>query len=307
MRVISWDVGIKNLAYCVLEYEPNEEPVIIDWDLINLGKEEEYHNIVCSGCLANGNHCQKTATYYLITPDGDCTGYCSLHKSQSNEIWSAVDTENLFKKTNSGGNCDYVGNNKKKCCKDSKYSYNDDSEYYCSLHYRSVLAKKIKQFSVTEIKNKSLQKQPTFDIQVRLIDKMNELLEHFVMMNITEVVIENQPSLKNPKMKAIASTLFDYFLIRGYMSHDNGLKIKHLRFFSPSNKLKVDKDNTLFVFKKSSKKEKYKLTKQLSIKYTNQLLESHPDQLEYLSLFKKKDDLCDAYLQGRYYLEYVRK
>ena len=33
-------------------------------------------------------------------------------------------------------------------------------------------------------------------------------------------LIENQPTLRNPKMKAISSTIYDYYLIRGIFDKD---------------------------------------------------------------------------------------
>ena len=113
--------------------------------------------------------------------------------------------------------------------------------------------------------------------------------------------------MKNPKMKAIASTLFDYFMIRGYVDKVHQLDIQLVRFMCPSNKLKVNNDNTIEVFKANkNEKQKYKLTKALGIQYTKQLLNSDEEQLDYLDLYKKKDDICDAYLQGRYYLECIK-
>ena len=35
MKVLSWDVGIINLAYCMIEYK-DDEWTIIDWGKINL-------------------------------------------------------------------------------------------------------------------------------------------------------------------------------------------------------------------------------------------------------------------------------
>jgi len=55
------------------------------------------------------------------------------------------------------------------------------------------------------------------------------------------------------------------------------------------------------------KKSKYKLTKELSVQYTKQLLSNDAVSLQVLDLHAKQDDLCDSYLQGRYYLEHVRK
>ena len=52
------------------------------------------------------------------------------------------------------------------------------------------------------------------------IDELNydliktlESYKQFIDVDI--VIIENQPTLKNPKMKAISSALYNYFLIRG--------------------------------------------------------------------------------------------
>ncbi|AGF85389.1 junction resolvase [Moumouvirus goulette] len=152
-----------------------------------------------------------------------------------------------------------------------------------------------------------VKKFPTSQLQLNLVKKLDELSEHFAKLKIQEVIIENQPSQKNPKMKSIANTLFDYFMIRGYIDKIHDMNIQLVKFMCPSNKLKVNNDNTLEVFKanKDSKK-KYKLTKNLSIEYTRKLLSNDKDQLDYLSLHQKEDDMCDAYLQGRYYLEFIR-
>ena len=44
MRLLSWDVGIINLSYCLIEYDnsdkSNPEGKIIDWDIINLTDRE---------------------------------------------------------------------------------------------------------------------------------------------------------------------------------------------------------------------------------------------------------------------------
>jgi len=103
-------------------------------------------------------------------------------------------------------------------------------------------------------------------------------------------------------MKSIACTLFDYFMIRCYV--DRKININLIKFIRPSNKLMVNNKNTLEVFKQNKDKSKvYKLTKQLGIQYTKQLLSDDSEQIKYLELFKKKDDLCDAYLQGVHYLK----
>ena len=120
-----------------------------------------------------------------------------------------------------------------------------------------------------------------------------------IKYNVKEAIIENQPAKKNANMKTIANSLYMIFRLRGL--HDNHYKLNDVKFICPSNKLKIDNDNTIQVLKGAENK-KYKLTKQLGIKYTRNLLSSQPQWLEHLDKYKKKDDLCDAYLQGLYYI-----
>ena len=199
--------------------------------------------------------------------------------------------------------CDQHHNQKKNNSNNS----NNSKYYYCTSHYKSELHKKIKEFSPQPIKNLIVKKYPTAQLQLNLVKKLDALSEHFAKLHIEEVVIENQPSQKNPKMKSISNTLFDYFMIRGYVDKIHEMDIQLVRFMCPSNKLKVNNNNTIEVFKANKDdKKKYKLTKSLGIQYTKQLLDDDTEQLEYLNLYKKKDDICDAYLQGRYYLEFIK-
>ena len=40
MRYLSWDIGIKNLSYCLLEKNENNYK-IINWEIINLSEKTE--------------------------------------------------------------------------------------------------------------------------------------------------------------------------------------------------------------------------------------------------------------------------
>ena len=67
---------------------------------------------------------------------------------------------------------------------------------------------------------------------------LNELdkKKHFLECSI--VLIENQPTLKNPKMKAISSTIYDYFLIRGIVDKQlNNSKMEKFEKKSPLVKI----------------------------------------------------------------------
>jgi hypothetical protein len=69
-KIVSWDVGIKNLSYCIMSYDKNIEDgskfPIYKWDIIDISEFEdacEVVVIVCSHTNKKGKKCNKTATY----------------------------------------------------------------------------------------------------------------------------------------------------------------------------------------------------------------------------------------------------
>ena len=65
MKYLSFDVGIKNLAYCSL----NEDKKILDWGIINLNKDPK-----CQCGLQKV--CSKTATYQVTDIENNEVKYC---------------------------------------------------------------------------------------------------------------------------------------------------------------------------------------------------------------------------------------
>ena len=133
------------------------------------------------------------------------------------------------------------------------------------------------------------------------------LQDEFLEENITEVLLENQPVLKNPVMKSIQILIMGFFK---YESIILGREIKLIKLINASNKLKLGKK--LIQFNESEDilkiKTKYNRNKKLAILYTNYFLEKelYSDYNKYNTLFnehKKKDDLSDAFLQGLYYIK----
>ena len=330
MRIISWDVGVINLAYCILDRsdKTGSKTKILDWCKINLIENEQI-KLKCSGKKmtkknSKSDKCEKNASFYLkrikkkyqtedTNVNTNIRGFCKCHLPQHNKYWSEDLTRGLFSESNKADKiCDHVKNTGDVCGKKAKYVFNNDNDgkkqHFCTAHYRPLLARKIKEYNPQPIKNLSVSKYKTSDLQLALIKKLDSIIEHFSSFKIEEIIIENQPSFKNPKMKSIANTLFDYFLIRGLVDGEYFPDLKSVKFICPSNKLKVNKHNTIEVFKANkNNKKKYKLTKQLGIKYTKKLLKNDDKNLSYLNSCKKQDDICDAYLQGMYYLQVVRK
>jgi hypothetical protein len=127
------------------------------------------------------------------------------------------------------------------------------------------------------------------------------------LLNVDIVVIENQPSLKNPQMKSIQMILYSYFLILGKVignQQNNSGYIEKIDFCSASNKLKIATEGDikqLIKAKKTDDTKAYKLTKSLGIKYCLELIQHLPIYVKHFNSHKKKDDLADSFLQGAYF------
>ena len=180
--------------------------------------------------------------------------------------------------------------------------------------------------------------------------KLHELPQ---LLDVDIVVIENQPSLKNPQMKSIQMILYSYFLILGKII-GNGEKsnsyINTIDFCSASNKLKIyngpeiilktrtprkknnnvlideskqsndyenDHQNEQFIEepliedapkKKKGSSLKYSDKKKLAIEHAKYFIEKiSPVHKDFFENNKKRDDLADSFLQGLYYLDNIKK
>jgi hypothetical protein len=319
MIILSWDVGITHLAYCIMEgkydnhgdNDKNQHDIkILDWDTIDLLQNDKTKQISCCGKLKPKRknlmvkNCDKKAKYCQNLLTGETIGFCKTHLKQHETYWSVADTNALFTKLDKKTEfkCQYVSRTDEICGKNAHMGHGD--KHYCNSHGKIILKNTIKELSPQLIKKTTVNDFSTSEIQFKLVTKLNKLLEHFTKLGVKGVIIENQPN-KNGQMKSIACTLYDYFLIKCVI--DKEMDINFVTYYSASNKLQIDKKNTEKVLKNvKNDKERYELTKGLGILYTRKFLENDNDDvnLKFLELYdEKKDDLCDSYLQGRYYLE----
>jgi hypothetical protein len=309
--IISWDVGVINLAFCIIMQRViNGEYIdkIMDWGIINL-IEDERINLTCCGKMKNGNVCGKKASRVQSTPKKSY-GFCKMHLSQATKYWSNTKTRRLFKMIENSSDCvcDYTMRSGSKCKSKAKFC-DLHGKKYCTAHHKTTLNKLLKEYSPQIIRNTIVKKISTLQLQLTLINKLDQMINTFIMYDVTEVVIENQPANLNPKMKAIAGTLQNYFLLRGIKDHTKDFMLDNVCFMNACNKLKVNEKNTIENFRGNVDGKKYKITKALGVKYTKQLLKKDDDDgmwAAYLATFKKQDDLCDCYLQAKYYLYYKR-
>ena len=294
-RICSWDVGIKNLAYCILEFDIDNYK-IIKWDIINLVKNNSH---MCSGKFKNGKDCNKKASFYAFNGNNNIY-FCGTHKKKYKPFEDNWEKNkfNLIKKEESINNkCEYLLPKKKIICnKNSKYKSED--HYYCSAHCRLLINRIKKERSINKIKRKKCTSEDMIFLAKTMYNELDKIKE---LLDVKDVLIENQPGLKHPTMKTISSLLYAYFVMRGIIDKDGkNDQLNNVKFVCPSNKLKVNEDQTMEVLTGTKGKEKYNMTKELGIKYTKIMLKDNKQWLDYLNSYKKKDDLCDAFLQGYY-------
>ena len=311
MNIMSFDVGIKNMAYCIFSIE-NNNVSIKDWNVLNLMDEKEEPK-KCN-CIINkkkaklSNRNQKTE---LENIPKECTHnakymknenyYCEKH-SKSQQDYVPYDKE-----------CSPIQLKKKKLeelksfC--NKYLISHD-ENNCTIQYSNktnilnVLQNFYKNRVLEPIKELKTKSAGETDI-ISIGRNMRTLLDGLVHIHeITHVIIENQISPIANRMKTIQGMLAQYFIMKeGECSHSI-----HIEFVSSFNKLKDFshlRTNDEEIGNPSEGGNHYKSNKKDSILICCHFL----TQNSYLSTWiekmntKKKDDLADCFLQGIWYLK----
>jgi len=285
MKVLSWDVGIINLAYCLLEIDndsSNNKYKIHQWGLIDLSYKKKHECCKCS----------KKATFETLDlSTNKIKEYCGIHikKNTNPEL---PDFDNFYHIEKINQKCDNCNTGASCSFKDKKFCKNHAKQFYKNYS---------KECSPQKIKKE----KTTHDIDLLRYRLVQELEKRQELFQADMVLVENQPALKNPTMKAISSTIYDFYLIRGIIDKRYESKINKVKFMSPSNKIKLsDKCEVVY---HADKKVKYKITKQLAVEYVTKILQNNKSWLDHFKTFKKKDDLADALLQGAYYLEKMYK
>jgi hypothetical protein len=262
MKIISFDIGIKNLSYCLFDVSNNY--TILDWDIINLCDSNIKH---CNQILKNKQtFCNNKALYKL---KGD-KYLCKLHTKNRSEL--------------------FAPNYYYKLLKMKRYSIKSMNILSNQINYNIIEKNKenIKNELISYINNNLIIKieENNNSKTINLIDigiKINKILiNKFNLMNIDKVLIENQISTIANRMSNIQYMLTQCFI-------DNN--ITNIEFISSSNKLK------LFDIKKYN----YSNRKKSSIEITNKLLKNNK-WIEVFKNNKKKDDLADSFLQGLWYI-----
>ena len=127
-----------------------------------------------------------------------------------------------------------------------------------------------------------------------LADNIIEFLDDLLLRNDSvaqlDILIENQPVLKAPKMKTIQLIIYSYFKIM----NNHGMRESKPMFVSAGKKNTYMKSNGYTLIPKN-----YKSNKETSIKMITDYLRNikKEKELEKLNSYKKKDDIADSLIQ----------
>jgi len=278
MRIISIDVGIKNLALCLFEKIENSDLFkIIKWDILNISEQENYKCLF----IEKNKICDKPAKF---KKDDKC--FCLKHsKKQQLQIPTSQVKSSFI--------------NKQKINNLYEIADKHDIKYDSKIKKAdliNLINSHINKNYFEEIQSKNASKVDLINIGINLKYKLNNMLEN--IDSIDYVLIENQISPIANRMKTIQGMIVQYFIM-------SNIDVTNIEFISASNKLKEyttsDKDK-----EKDKEKTKYADRKKMGIiKCLEELNNNfnYTDKIDFFNTHKKKDDLADCFLQGIWFIK----
>ena len=279
MKILSIDVGIKNLAFCLLstpstvgsEVQSLQSPTGLDtfqiakWDIVNLSQPTE--EVKC-GEMDKTKICGKLAKFMK---NEKC--FCLKHSKKQPFLIPSSDLKPSF-----------INKQKLKSLQEiaTKHKIPYDNNNIKKAELVILINNYILEKCFEPIDKTNASKVDLVTIGRNIQKKLDSIFSED-MLTISNVIIENQISPIANRMKTIQGMIAQYFIMR-----NEDIQID---FISAGNKLK-DCDIEL--------KSKYSDRKKLSI----QVCLDNIDQ-EWISFFKshsKKDDLADSFLQGLWFI-----
>ena len=276
MKILSIDVGIKNLAFCLFDKSPTAGQFKVSkWDVVNLSEEE------CLKCgfvepkvalLEKNITCNKPAKF---KKDGQC--FCVKHsKKQQYHIPTSEQKPSFINKEKSAKRYEIADSYNIKY--DTKIKKNDlailINEHIYKAYFETIESKKANDVDL-------------FNIGVNIKNKFNDIFKG--EGKIDYVIIENQIGPLAIRMKTIQGMIVQYFIM-------SNLNVEHIEFISASNKLK---DCDVKDKEKYSDRKKLGIAKCLGVLTTDFRFNEH---MSYFNSHKKKDDLSDSFLQGMWFI-----
>ena len=280
MKILSIDVGIRNLSFCLFNMDNKDKNTlsVLKWDNIDL-TEKENNRCIFVGEKKNEGLCDKPAKFVKA---GKC--YCLKHSKKINFLQPAADLAPAFL-------------NKQKIQKLIEIADKYKIKYEVQSKKADLIAK-INEFALancfSKIDKVNASKIDLVTIGRNIEHKFGEILgEH--LPTIGTIIIENQIGPIANKMKTIQGMLAQYFIMK-----NNDITID---FISATNKLKdFMPSNT-----ENPEKMDYKQRKKLGIQTCSNFVDNDgrfASWAVFLHKHQKKDDLSDCFLQGMWYIKH---
>ena len=281
--IVSFDVGIKNMAYCAFELSGNKVIGLADWSLFDLtlgDSDPKMEPCRCNHALKSktAKICAKIAKY----KKGDvfaCESHAKLSKTLKlpTKLFSlpqlkkmplvslkALGAENMYSPTEKINKEKYVL---------ELYEHLQKQHWTIIETKKKTSASKIDLITIGKQLHACCSKTPLFD-------------------KATHVIIENQISPIANRMKTIQGMLTQEFIMR---------KCPNIVYVSSSNKL----NHFLTKEQMADKKNDYKAHKKDSVEICRTILATRFPQWSHIleTHPSKKDDLADSFLQGLWFIE----
>jgi len=271
MIILSFDVGIKNLAYCLFEYntlqgenlQNDKNYKILQWDVIDLADT--------SVPVCQNDNCKHKAKYvkqknyyckphakkheFFILPD-ESLKVSKIKKMNFSKLRQIAEGYNLLLEMKSRKKTDYLEE---------------------ILHYLET-----RSFELIQKKNTN-----DFDLVSLGIIMKKKFEELFEKYHFDVILIENQISPIANRMKCLQGMMTQYFIMK---------ECENIEYVSSANKLKSF----------SKERMNYKQRKEFSIKTSIEILQTNKNIEKWTEFFlkhKKKDDLSDSFLQGLWFIK----
>jgi hypothetical protein len=307
MKICSWDIGIKNLAYCLINHDEKDNTfTILDWDLINLIEDEEDQILhICECKKKDGVQCNNEAKLYFEL-NNKKTYYCHQHKKQFNINEYINDDFN----ENTKGKCQFMLSRKKELC-NKKSKIEKNNMLFCNQCYKKYMTQENKQFQLKKITKKKASEYDKDLLSLKVAENIDSRPHLF---DVNTVLIELQPlgqsgfnkkfnkfqsAVSNPLMKTVSCFVFHHFVTRLNIDMKKNIPVK---FIPASNKIKIGGDASIsFLAGGANSSNVYKKTKEISIEFAS-IISKNTIWENHLGKYQKQDDVSDSLIQAYHYL-----
>ena len=284
MKILSIDVGIRNLSFCLFTMDNKDKNTlsVLKWDNIDL-TEKANNRCIFVGEKKTEGLCDKPAKF---VKDGKC--YCLKHSKKINFLQPAADLAPAFLNKQKIQNLIEIAD---------KYKI----KYEAQSKKADIIAK-INEFALnncfSKIDKVNACKIDLVTVGRNIEHKFGEILgEH--LPTIGTIIIENQIGPIANKMKTIQGMLAQYFIMK-----NNDITID---FISATNKLKDFMPSNSVDQEGKKEKMDYKQRKKLGIQTCSNFVDNDGRfhlWAVFLHKHQKKDDLSDCFLQGMWYIKH---